>query len=146
MDEPVATGPIVRIAPPSEVAAERSVGRLARHVLLCGGPDCCDPELGNRVWRLLKSRLDALGLSGRRAGPAVYRTRCACLRMCTAGPIMVVYPEGAWYQNVDEAALERIIREHVVGGRIVEELCFARDGLEGGSIDVEAHPASNQEL
>jgi (2Fe-2S) ferredoxin len=57
--------------------------------------------------------------------------------MCADGPIVVVYPEGAWYQNVDPAAVERIVREHVVGGRVVEDLCFARNPLPGGDLAVE---------
>lgn len=127
--------PVVRLAPPAEVAQQFGVGRLARHVLFCPGPSCCDPELGDRVWSLIKQRLAGLGLVGNRPhGPAVYRTRCDCLRMCSDGPIMVVYPEGAWYQKVDEAAAERIVAEHVVGGRVVEELCFAIGPLSGGAL------------
>jgi (2Fe-2S) ferredoxin len=44
------------------------------------------------------------------------------------GPILVVYPEGVWYRCVDEAAVERIVTEHLVGGREVGELIFHRLG------------------
>ena len=125
----------VRLAPPGEVAPRYGVGRLARHVLVCGGPACCDPAVGARVWGVFKRRLARLRLTGGRdGGPAVFRTRCECLRVCAQGPIVVVYPEGAWYANVTVEAAERIVREHLVGGRVVESLLFARDELSGGDL------------
>ena len=59
----------------------------------------------------------------------VFRSQARCLRVCREGPIAVVYPEGAWYRRCDATALERIIQEHLVGGRVVEELCFARNPM-----------------
>ena len=112
---------------PDAAAAAFGVGRIRRHLFLCAGPDCTTPEQGAETWAYVKTRMKELNLAGP-SGPA-YRTKCSCLRICTGGPIAVVYPEGAWYRNVTPANAERILQEHVIGGRVVEELCFARNPL-----------------
>lgn len=96
----------------------------AHHVLVCVGGYCSPDHRGRELYRLLPfllQREELLFGSGR-----VKRGETPCLGVCQRGPIVVVYPEGVWYENVTPSLLERIVVEHLRDGRVVEEAVFHR--------------------
>ncbi len=125
------------------------LSKIERHIFLCAEqtkPKCCPRELTSVSWAYLKKRVNDLGLQ--QGQTVVYRSKVDCLRVCTNGPIAVVWPDGIWYRNATPEVLERILKEHVIAGRPVRDYMIAGPGEavdEGGALAGDVEGTAPQE-
>ncbi|RYX96640.1 MAG: NADH:ubiquinone oxidoreductase [Comamonadaceae bacterium] len=148
-EEPLQHGPSVRVAqPPGSLGAMQallrdmlasepcepaptpasalpSAGSLIpsqkRRVLVCqGGP--CNNAGAAVIWGHLRNEQKRLNL--RTTGDGVMTAKSTCLGPCNLAPVLQVFPEGTYYGGVDEAGIDRIIEEHLLGGRVLRELAY----------------------
>jgi len=104
------------------------IGGYRRHFILCVGESCSrglEPGTAEESWAKLKKLLSEHQITP----TPVFRTKCHCLRVCRQGPIGVIYPEGIWYQALNSENVERVVKEHLIENRIVEDLVIAKNPL-----------------
>lgn len=111
--------------------------RVSHHLLLCATPTkalCCpDPSVGAASWEALKRLVRAWGLEDpTRPQGVVLRSKADCLRICASGPILLIWPDGIAYGGVDAERIERILRDHILGGQPIAPWIVSRWELQGG--------------
>lgn len=106
----------------SNSGAHKMAG-FRRHVFVClnerdrsDPKGCCKHRGSDQIFMVLKAGVAKAGLEGVRIN------RSGCLDHCEYGPTVVVYPEGVWYRVASVESAQEILREHVIGGKVVEHL------------------------
>ena len=88
------------------------------NVLVCGGTGCTSSN-SEKIIEKLHEEINAKGLE-----KEVNVVRTGCFGLCALGPIMIVYPEGAFYSMVTPEDVPEIVEEHLLKGRIVKRLLY----------------------
>ena len=95
------------------------------HVLVCGGTGCTSSGSG-QIIKEMEARLKENGLENE-----IKVVKTGCFGLCALGPIMIVYPEGAFYSRVTVDDVKEIVEEHLLKGRIVKRLLYDETVHEG---------------
>lgn len=98
------------------------IGAYKRHLLVCTGPRCTADGEAQALFDSLGTKFKAAGLD--QSDLRVKRTRVACFAACKGGPVLCVQPDGVWYYGVSDQVMDRIVEEHLLGGRVVAEHVF----------------------
>ena len=101
-----------------------------RHVFVClneraadDPQGCCKHRGSEAIFKVLKDGAARAGLKGE-----VRVNRAGCLDHCAFGPTVVVYPEAVWYHVPTEEDAQEVLREHIIGGKVVENLLIDNIG------------------
>lgn len=98
------------------------------HVLVCGGTGCTSSNSA-AIIEALEKEIEAKGLSDE-----IKVIRTGCFGLCALGPIMIVYPEGCFYSQVQVEDVPEIVEEHLLKGRMVKRLLYDETVHSGDTI------------
>ncbi len=93
-------------------------GKVRAHVLICAGTGCTSSG-SQKIADRLEAELKKHNLE-----EEIKVVKTGCFGLCALGPIMVVYPEGAFYSRITEEDVARIVEEHFKNGNVVKELLY----------------------
>ena len=102
---------------------------LARgHVLVCGGTGCTSSG-STKIIEEFETSLRENGLADE-----IKVVKTGCFGLCALGPIVIVYPEGAFYSMVKPEDVHEIVEEHLLKGRIVKRLLYQETIVDDNNV------------
>ncbi|SEB49492.1 (2Fe-2S) ferredoxin [Nitratireductor aquibiodomus] len=113
------------IVPEKEKPAASLVPAQKRRVLVCEG-GACNAAGADAIWGHLRNEQQRRKL--RASGSGTMTAKSTCLGPCALAPVVQVFPEGTYYGGVTEAAIDRIVEEHLLGDRVVDEFAYHPTG------------------
>jgi (2Fe-2S) ferredoxin len=95
------------------------------HVLICNGSSCMRKG-GEEVTQAIRNEITDLDLD-----TVIHTTRTRCNGRCKDAPVVIVYPEGTWYKEVSPELGSKIVKQHLAGGRPLEDYIIYQYNHEG---------------
>ena len=102
-----------------------------KHVLVCGGTGCTSSG-SKKIIDALEKEIKKNGLENE-----VGIVKTGCFGLCALGPIMIVYPEGAFYSMVKEEDIPEIVVNHLANGKVVTRLLYQETVTENGILPLQ---------
>ncbi|MCL2397904.1 MAG: NADH-quinone oxidoreductase subunit NuoF [Defluviitaleaceae bacterium] len=113
--------------PEMKEAVEKQIAQHPHdhHILVCASTSCLAGKAGALI-DLFQEKVDAAGKTDK-----VLVVKTGCFGLCAVGPVVIVYPEGIFYEHVDETAVLRIFDEHIMGGEVVKDFVYEEAIVDG---------------
>ena len=99
-----------------------------KQVLLSGGTGCTSSG-SKKVLKALDESLKKYGLEDE-----ILVVRTGCFGLCSLGPIMIVYPEGYFYAQIDSEGVKRVVKEHLRDGVVCRDLLYQETVIDDNTI------------
>ena len=110
--------------------ADKGKGKYRSHVLVCAGTGCTSSG-SQKIADKLEQEIKAVGLENE-----VCVIRTGCHGLCALGPVMIIYPEAAFYSNMELEHVHEIVEEHLVKGNVVTKYLYQETVTENGIISM----------
>jgi (2Fe-2S) ferredoxin len=110
----------------------KDLTKVGKIIFMCSGYTC-QKRGGDGGILALRKRIEAEALQEQ-----VHTIKTLCTGQCESGPIMFVYPDGVWYQQIDRVRAEKIISCHIMQGELLEGLLYTHGTPEMQPVSIAA--------